>query len=143
MLEAYVALSGRLRRWRFFLYSIVLWIIIPVLVLLAIPLVDNARYPFVAMLIVTIAIGLFWTWAGFALVVKRLHDLNKSGWHYLWMFLMPGLLTGGVSFHWTRSADAHWSIGYGQVTGIIPLIATLYLIFARGSDGRNDYGYPL
>ena len=53
MLEAYVALSGRIRRWRFFLYSVVLWIILPVLGLIAIPLVGNARYPFAAALIVT------------------------------------------------------------------------------------------
>jgi len=96
MLDAYLALSGRIRRWRFFLYSIVLWIIIPVLVLLAIPAVGNARYPFVAGLIVKIAIGIFWIWAGLALVVKRLHDLDKSGWHYLWTFFLPGLLAGGA-----------------------------------------------
>jgi uncharacterized membrane protein YhaH (DUF805 family) len=142
MLEAYLALDGRLRRWRFFLYSLVLWIIIPMLVLLSVPAVDNARYPFVAAIIVMIAVGISWTWAGLALVVKRLHDLNKTGWHYVWMFLLPGLLTGGVSFHWTHSAAAQWSIGYGQVSGIVPVLAFLYLIFARGSDRPNNYGYP-
>lgn len=142
MLEGYFALSGRLRRWRFFLYSFVLWIIIPILALLEIPLVDNARYPAAAAVIVVIAIAFFWIWAGFALVVKRLHDINKSGWHYLWMFFLPGLLTGGVWFQLSRLANGQWSIGYGSFMGLVPLIATLYLIFARGSDGPNDYGYP-
>ena len=142
MLEAYIALSGRIRRWRFFLYSFVLWIIIPVLALLGIPLVNNARYPVAAAVIVVIAIGLFWMWAGFALVVKRLHDLDKPGWHYVWMFLLPALLSGGFSVHWTGSASGHWSIGYWQTAGIVPVLATLYLIIARGSDGRNKYGYP-
>ncbi|MDQ7248716.1 DUF805 domain-containing protein [Dongia sedimenti] len=139
MLEGYFALSGRLRRWRFFLYGLVLWIIIPVLILLAIPAVGNARYPFAASLIAVVAIGAFWCWAGMALVVKRLHDLNRSGWHYVWMFLLPGLLGGGLSFDWSRG---QWSIGYSQAGGIIPLLALLYLIFGRGSDGPNDYGYP-
>lgn len=142
MLEGYFALSGRMRRWRFFIYGLALWIIIPVLVLLAVPAVNNARYPFFAALIVVIAIGVFWTWAGLALVVKRLHDLNKSGWHYVWMFLLPGLLSGGLGVQWNGSLSGQWSFGYGQVLGIIPLIAILYLIFARGSDGPNDYGYP-
>jgi uncharacterized membrane protein YhaH (DUF805 family) len=77
-----------------------------------------------------------------ALVVKRLHDLNRSGWHYVWMFFLPGLLTGSVIFHWYQIQYGPWSIGYGQIFGIVPVLATLCLIFASGSDGPNDYGYP-
>ncbi len=143
MLEGYFALGGRIGRWRFFLYSLVLWIIIiPVVSLLAIPAVNNARHPTGAAVIAVVAIGAFWMWAFFALVVKRLHDLDKSGWHYLWMFLLPGLLSSGFSIHWTGSSSGQWSIGYWYSTGIVPLIATLYLILGRGSDGRNKYGYP-
>lgn len=142
MLEAYVALSGRIRRWRFFLYSFVLWIIIPVLALLAVPAVQNARYPTLAGVIVAILLLGFWAWAGLALVVKRLHDLDKSGWHYVWMFMLPALLTGSVTIEWSGGPSGHWSFGYMQVTGIVPLVATLYLILAAGSDGPNKYGYP-
>jgi uncharacterized membrane protein YhaH (DUF805 family) len=142
MIEAYLALSGRIRRWRFFVYWLFLWIIMPVLALLGIPMIDNARYPFAASVIVVIGLAAFWTWAGMALAVKRLHDLDKSGWHYVWMFLLPGLLTGGVTVELRHAASGQWSVGYGQVLGIIPLLATLYLIFARGSDGPNKFGYP-
>ena len=142
MLEGYFSIDGRIRRWRFFLYSLVLVIIIPVLTLLAVPAVDNARNPFIAGIIAFIVITLFWSWAGFALVVKRLDDLDKPGWHYVWMFLLPGLLTSGFSVHWTGGGGGSWSFGYGATAGIIPLLAFLYLILARGSDGPNKYGYP-
>jgi len=141
VLDAYFMLSGRIRRWRFFLCSLVLWITAPVLALLGIPLVENARYPEAAAIMVVVVIGMFWTWAGMALVMKRLHDLNRSGWHYVWMFFLPGLLTGSVSLHWNNTHGS-WSFGYGQVFGIVAVLASLYLIFAPGSDGPNDYGYP-
>ena len=76
--------------------------------LLAIPLSDNARNPFMRGILLAAAVMAFWLWAGFALAVKRLHDLDKPGWHYV----------------------------------CVPLLATLYLVFARGSDGPNRYGYP-
>jgi uncharacterized membrane protein YhaH (DUF805 family) len=142
MLEGYFAIEGRIRRWPFFLYSLVLWIIVPLLVLLAVPAVDNARSPLVAGIIAFFAIFIFTSWAGFALVVKRLHDLGKPGWHYVWMFFIPGLLTSGFSVHWTGGGGGAWTIGYGQVWGIVPLIAFLYLVLARGSDGPNKFGYP-
>jgi len=64
MLEAYLSIDGRIRRWRFFLYSLVLGIIIPVLTLLAIPAVHNARDPFIAGIIAFVGISIFWAWAG-------------------------------------------------------------------------------
>ena len=142
MLEAYLLLDGRIRRWRYFFYSCLLWIVLLLLTLLAVALVNNVRHPTAASVLFTVVILAFWLWAGFALVVKRLHDLNKTGWHYVWMFLLPTLLGGSFTVQWIAPFNGHWSIGYGQSFGIIPLLATLYLIFARGTDGPNDFGYP-
>jgi len=142
MIEGYLALSGRIRRWPFFVYGLCLWIIMPMLALLAIPLIDNVQHPLAASVIIVLGMAVFWIWAGMALVVKRLHDLDKTGWHYLWMFLLPGLLTGGITMQLRYAINGQWSVGYGQSLGIIPLLATLYLIFARGSDGPNKFGYP-
>jgi len=108
--------------------------------LLGIPLIDNARYPMIAAIIVVVGLAAFWGWAGMALVVKRLHDLDKTGWHYVWMFLLPGLLTSGLTFQ--LNSEGRWSIGYGQTAGFIPLLSALYLLFALGSDGPNKFGYP-
>jgi uncharacterized membrane protein YhaH (DUF805 family) len=141
MVEAYFSIEGRIRRWRFFLYALVLVLIIPVLTLLAFPAVGNARDPFIAGIIAFVGIAVFWAWAGFALVVKRLHDLGKPGWHYVWMFLLPGLLTSGFTLHWSSGGGA-WTVGYRQAWGIVPVLAFLYLVLARGADGPNNYGYP-
>ena len=142
MLEAYFALSGRIRRLRFFAHTILLWIVILLLSLLAIPLVNHARYPATASIMAIGLIGLFWIWAGMALVVKRLHDLDWSGWHYLWMFLLPAILGSGLSIHASGSFERTWTVGFGYSPGIVSFLAILYLIFARGTDGRNRFGYP-
>lgn len=132
-----------MRRLRFFFFSILLWIVIPLLKLLAIPLVGNARYPFMATLAVIVLIGLFWTWAGMALVVKRLHDLDRSGWHYVWMFLVPGLAFGGWSLRVNGSdVIGAGSLGLQSIFGLVSFVALLYLLLARGSDGPNRFGYP-
>lgn len=146
MLEAYFALSGRVRRWRYFLYSCLLWIIVLLLILLAIPLIDNARYPLAASLAVLILIGLFWIWADAALTVKRLHDLDGPGTHYLWMVLLPALLGGGGTLSFAvRSVvvNLNWSGGIlSPLAALWILLAHLYLVFARGTDGPNRFGYP-
>lgn len=64
MLEGYFALEGRIRRWRFFLYSLALWIIVPVLILLTVAALGHARNPFIAGLIAFSAIAAFSGWAG-------------------------------------------------------------------------------
>ena len=81
MLEAYLALSGRMRRRRYLGHSILLWFILLLLVLLAPPLINQARFQSIAKIFLFGLIGLFWAWAWIALTVKRLHDLNRPGWH--------------------------------------------------------------
>jgi uncharacterized membrane protein YhaH (DUF805 family) len=44
-------------------------------------------------------------------IVRRFHDLNKSGWHY-WLGIIP----------------------------VVNIIVGLYLLFAKGTDGDNEYG---
>jgi uncharacterized membrane protein YhaH (DUF805 family) len=142
MLEVYFPLSGRIGRWRFFLYSCLLFLSGPLLFLLATLLAQNAPDPRAVANICVVGIVAFWMWAGLALVVKRLHNIDKPGWHYLWMFLLPGLLGGGLSVGFTTGHDGRWAIGFHVAVGTVPLIAMLYLIFARGSEGPNTFGYP-
>jgi uncharacterized membrane protein YhaH (DUF805 family) len=115
MLEGYFSLDGRIRRRRFFRYSLALLIIIVVLTLLAVAALDNARNRFIAGILAFVVIAGFWAWAGFSLVVKRLHDLDKPGWHYVWMFLLPGLLTGGFSVHGPVAAVGPGRSAMGRV----------------------------
>ena len=45
-----------------------------------------------------------------SVTIRRLHDVNKSGWNYLWVF--------------TIIASPYW----------------LYLVIKKGNDGPNNYG---
>lgn len=51
------------------------------------------------------------TVAASAPIVRRFHDLNKSGWYY-WLGIIP----------------------------VVNIVVGLYLLFARGTDGDNEYG---
>ena len=140
MIEAYFILSGRMRRFKFLVYSILLWIVAPLLGLLGVPAIDNARYPVMAKVAVVTLLGLFWIWSCCALVVKRLHDLERSGWHCVWMVLVPALLFGGLTIEINGSPVT--GVRFAYAAGIVPILAMLYLLLARGSDGPNKYGYP-
>jgi len=144
MIEAYFMLSGRMRRKGFLGYSLLLWPILVAFLLLLPQVPRNARYPITVTTIFIWLFAAFWMWAGAALAVKRLHDLNKSGLHYLWMFLLPALLFGGgLSLGYAYSpATGAWSSSFGWSLGGVPLLAMLYLLFAPGSDGPNRFGYP-
>ena len=45
-----------------------------------------------------------------SVTIRRLHDVNKSGWNYLWVFT------------------------------IIPIPYVIYLVIKKGNDGPNNYG---
>ena len=89
--------------------------------------------------------------SGFAVTVKRLHDLNQTG----WLSLLPGAIMGFVI---GDAVIQMTSLQDGDITGFANLIehnailftgATLvtiaftgWLTFTRGSTGSNDYGPP-
>ena len=50
-------------------------------------------------------------WAALCITVKRLHDLDRPGWHF-WLFLVP----------------------------FYNFYLSLVLLFAKGTDGPNQYG---
>src|SRR5882762_4896207 len=89
MLEAYFALSGRMRRRGYLGYSLLLWVILLLLSLLAPPLINQARFQFLAKVSAFGLIGLFWMWSWAALSVKRLHDLDRPGWYFLLLVVAP------------------------------------------------------
>lgn len=135
MLEAYLMLSGRLRRRSYLGYSILLWIIIFIATPLAAWAASMAPYhPQVAEILVVVTLGVFVAWATIALAAKRLHDRNQSGW---WALLMlPGV---GYSLSYTSQAES-WT--FGLAAGGLGFLFFLYLVFAPGTDGPNRFGYP-
>ncbi len=83
-------------------------------------------------------------WIGLAALVKRLHDIGKSGWLYL--YILIGFFVSGF----VRGLGAGMqSAPVLVVGGILLLIVTLYMLwiilqvlFCKGDADPNDYGAP-
>ena len=69
---------------------------------------------------------------GLVLTVKRLHDLDMSGWHYLWIISLPAILFG-LSFGLHSKDMALIAIG-------TQLLIWFWVSFWPGSPGANQYG---
>jgi len=126
-LKGFLSTKGRIGRTRFLLFSLsifmsvlvfgTLWVILP--------------FRGMSLIVPTILLFLFCVlsmWANCAVMAKRLHDLNKSAWNLVWMFI-PGLIP---FFIWNPLTSAFSLL----VTSVI----TAWLLFAPGTRGGNRFG---
>lgn len=76
--------------------------------------------------------------------IKRLHDINLSGWNIFYFYLIPitiGTVAGIILVINEKLDD--YLIEYRILTailGIIQVIFILYVYLKRGTMGENDYG---
>ncbi len=81
--ENYANFSGRARRseyWYFILFNIILFVPLYIIVIFGAANENDGVTMLGFSLMALIFIGLFIPWL--AVVVRRLHDINKSGWNY-------------------------------------------------------------
>ncbi len=90
--------------------------------------------------IVGAVVGLLSLWPCLALVVKRLHDLGRSGWTVLWMILANTAVTIVAAIA-TALSPAAGMVGGVLIIGML-LAWNVYLLFFKGTSGRNEYGMP-
>ncbi|MDR1528529.1 MAG: DUF805 domain-containing protein [Puniceicoccales bacterium] len=88
-----------------------------------------------------IAFALFCIYLGFILLVKRLHDVNMSGWYCLWIY--PGsiyleMLNDGHA--WTCSLSVTWKDILTILAVITTLVFSIMLTFRPGTRGPNRFG---
>lgn len=76
---------------------------------------------------------------GIAVAVRRLHDLNKSGWWLLAPFLILIIGLIGVASTVEEGGAAAW-VWLMVAGGIMSLVMSIWLLFARGTDGANRFG---
>jgi len=133
MLEAFIFLSGRLGRLAYFGYSILFALVLGLIAAILILPTRNSPNGGTVLIVAVIIISVIAIWGGIALSVKRLHDLDMSGWHYVWMILAPGMLQGfGKVFEIPMLSI---------VGGLISLGVWIYLQFWPGTPGSNRFGY--
>jgi len=139
MLFALFSWSGRMGRLAYFGYSFLLIGILAVLgLILLLPLRNAADGTGVGIAIVVVLV-LLGICGGFSLAAKRLHDLNLSALHYIWMVFVPGIFNG------FGAAMQHLEMKLpGLLTNLlgslISLLIGLFLLFWPGTDGPNDFG---
>jgi uncharacterized membrane protein YhaH (DUF805 family) len=134
MLEACFVWNGRLGRLAYFGYSLLIVLVLAVIAaVLLLPTRNSPNGATVAFVVIGL-FGVVAGYAGFCLCVKRLHDLDLPGWHYLWMVLVPSILNGAGNV-------AH-SLPLSVIGGLVSLGVGLYLLFWPGTDGTNRFGYP-
>ena len=135
-------LSGRVRRLPYLGYSLLLLPIVLLIVSIGASLISNARFPLLATILGIGLLTIFLSWAGFALGVKRCHDLDKSGWFYFWLVFLPGALSTTVSLELNGVTSEFGLPIIGGVAGLVAFLGGMYLLLARGTDGPNQYGIP-
>ncbi|MDD1519903.1 MULTISPECIES: DUF805 domain-containing protein [Bradyrhizobium] len=75
-------------------------------------------------------------WIDLAIMVKRLHDRNKSAWWLLAYFVLPGLYKQFED----RLPDSYWMLPLALASVILPLAAFIETGFLRGTVGPNRFG---
>jgi uncharacterized membrane protein YhaH (DUF805 family) len=139
MLFALFSWSGRIGRLAYFGYSMLLCIVLVVLgLVLLLPLrnAENATGIAIAITVILVVMGIM---GGFCLAAKRLHDVDLSAWHYVWMVFVPALLNGfGTAF--TQLGKTAPGLTFSLLGVLISLLVGLFLLFWPGTDGTNRYG---
>lgn len=110
---------GRLNRLRYLGYNLLIGLLLMIVILgtsfgaMGLGMVDVNDEG--AIMIFTVILNLIILpvsiWTSICLISKRWHDLDKSAWYGL-LFLVP----------------------------LVSFVAALYLLFAKGSEGDNQYG---
>lgn len=106
----FMAFSGRLARWEYFILTLKIWIgsVVAVGIMEVIDS-DGIMVMFIGLL--CFAATVYLTIANLGAMVRRCHDLNRTGWWVLLIFIP-----------------------------IIAFLFQIYILLARGTDGSNDYG---
>jgi uncharacterized membrane protein YhaH (DUF805 family) len=141
MLLALFSWSGRMGRLAYFGYSLLLGAVLVVLgLVLLLPLRNAAdsRGVMIAIVAVLVVMGIL---GGFCLAAKRLHDLDMSALHYVWIIFVPALLNGfGAAMQQLQmTLPALFCSLFG---GLISVVMGLFLLFWPGTEGPNRYGEP-
>lgn len=97
------------------------------------PLRNIARNNIVAFVVLAVIFILFCTYIQIPVIVKRLHDTNRSGWNVLW-YMIPMILSG-----W-------FSVSFSSLSRLLSLTGFLYLLIVcgifKGNPEPNKYGNP-
>lgn len=138
--SALFSFVGRLNRAPFILLSIACMFVFygSILIIgICIEISHDSTAPLMFFFTTLIALFIFNVWASLALVVKRLHDLNLSGAHMIWIFLFSIFMTILSPF-----IVYSWGVVFIGLGVLINCGIMLWLSCTPGTNGHNKYGPP-
>jgi uncharacterized membrane protein YhaH (DUF805 family) len=139
MLFALFSWSGRMGRLSYFGYSILLVAVLLGLGLLLLLPLRNAVDATGVIIAISVLLGAMGVLGGFSLAAKRLHDLDMSAWHYVWIIFAPAILSG-VGAAMQQAGMTFPGLMASLMGALISLVMALFLLLWPGTDGANQFG---
>lgn len=87
MLKNFFSFEGRLRRIHYFLYLLCAGAVFALIYIIISAIMGAIFNSIAPALILLVPCWIAYAWFTIATGVKRLHDMNKSGWTYLFLFI--------------------------------------------------------
>ena len=131
VLQTLFVFHGRIGRLRFFGFNCLISFLFIPIIFIAVEFakdLQDGKNAFGGIVAAMLLPWLFALWAGAALLVKRLHDLNQSGLHALW-----------ICGAWYVPASTVPDV-VALAIQFIAVAASLGLLLMRGTQGPNPSG---
>lgn len=144
LLSLFTSFEGRISRKPYWIGSLLLLLvfILAALAIVAVRGADAFDGPYSGDSAISLFLGTFFVFASIPLMVKRLHDRNKSG-HYVWLLVILEVLwivgsVAGITGNTEEPNGLGWSLAFIYLA--VALWLFIELGFLRGTAGDNIYG---
>lgn len=131
----FVKFSGRAGRkevWAWLIFQVALGVLFPIISALFISMGSFEVYALLQIIFGVIYMVLMVP--GIALIVRRAHDVEHSGWFCILLLVLPTILASAL-------IGLTQDILLSMAVGILPALYWFYLIyFKKGTAGPNKYG---
>ena len=133
ILAKFFSFRGRLRRRDYWLCNLALGVVMMAIITpLILTLEFEPNDPRVE------AVSLIFLWPSIAVLVKRIHDRDKTGWMAA-NYWVPSLVSTGLGFL-SDSEFALWKVFIDIGVGMVGLWYLVEFGFMDGTPGKNAYG---
>lgn len=138
--------KGRLGRMRFFTFSYALMLTFSILIAIFVMFFAATAFSMskanFGTIIPIALLGIIWMYLIIMLIIKRLHDMNASGW---WILMPLGLLVGlgiisGILASRNPSGSATMLMLMPLISPLSSLVIGAILTFMPGTRGKNRFG---
>lgn len=140
-MKKFFTLKGRLNRLRYLKYSVLLFILFAVFLVLCLIATSAAEKSDSSIFLIPALICFFCGaavfWGMIAVSVRRLHDLNLSGWWYALVCAVS--IVGGFLQETENETMQLAALGLNFAV----MAFSIYLFVKKGTEGPNDYGEDL